>query len=312
MTRIATSNSYSTVLADLMRAQVNQQQANEQVSSGKAANDLKGFARHADTLLAARTVQSRVEGFLEQGKALSARLQTQDLALNQTADAAQGARQAIAEALAAGRGDNLMTAMSSWFGSATEALNTKEGGRFLFSGGQVDIKPVTATRLSDLTAAPTATDMVDTVFVNDGLTPVSRLDESTTIQSGFLADQLGGDLFSAFRQVQAYVEANGDFTSPLTAAQSSFLEGVMSSFDAARTGLTEQAARNGLNQNRLDAATAQHESRQIMLKGVVSDVADVDVAEAITRLQQAQTALQASAQVFSTLRDSSLLNLLRN
>lgn len=307
MTRIATANSYSTILSDLMRAQVNQQKAGEQVSSQKTATDLKGFARNAETLLAARTVQTRVEGFIDQGKTLSARLQTQDLVLSQTADAAQGARQAIAEALAAGRGDNLMTEMASWFGSATEALNAKEGGKYLFAGGQIDQRPVQATSLADLTAAPAIGD----VFKNDGLTPVSRLDESTTIESGFLADKLGRDLFEAFKQVQAYVEANGDFGSPMTTAQSTFLEGMLGGFDDARRGLTEQTARNGLNQNRLETTLDQHESRQIMLKGVVADVAEVDMAEAVTRLQQAQTAVQAAAQVFSTLKDSSLLNLLR-
>lgn len=307
MTRVATANSYSTVLADLMRAQSRQQEANQQVSSQKTASDLKGFSRHAETLLAARSVQTRVEGFLEQGKVLTARLEAQDLALNQAADSAQGARQAIAEALAAGRADALAGELNSWFGSATEAFNTRHGGRYLFAGGQIDTKPVAAEGLADLTAAPD----IGSLFSNDGLKPVSRLDESTTIESGFLADELGGDLFEAFRQVQAYIEANGDFSSPMTEAQTTFLQGMLDDFDAARVGLTEQAARNGLNQNRLDTALERQEARGVMLQGVVANVTEVDMAEAITRLQQAQTAVQASAQVFATLRDSSLLNLLR-
>ncbi|NBB16975.1 flagellin [Caulobacter sp. SLTY] len=308
MTRVATANNYSIVLSDLMRAQSRQAEANQQVSSGKSADDLKGFSRHAETLMAARSVQTRVEGFLEQGKVLTARLEAQDLALNQAADSAQGARQAIAEALAAGRADALAGELSSWFGSATEALNTRHGGRYLFSGGQIDTKPVTAEGLADLTAAPAIADL----FTNDGLKPVSRLDESTTIESGFLADELGSDLFEAFRQVQAYIETNGAFSSPMTDAQASFLEGMLDDFDAARVGLTEQTARNGLNQNRLDASLERQEARSAMLQGVVADVTEVDMAEAISRLQQAQTAVQASAQVFSTLRDSSLLNLLRS
>jgi flagellar hook-associated protein 3 FlgL len=307
MTRIATANSYATVLSDLMRAQSRQQDAQTQVSSEKKASDLKGFARHAETLLAARSVQTRVEGFLEQGQALSSKLEAQDLALSQTADAAQGARQAIADAIAAGRGDVLGSEMSSWFGSATEALNTKQGGRFLFSGGQMETKPVQATKLSDLTAVPD----VSEVFANDGLVPVNRLDESTTIKSGFLADQVGGPLFGAFRQVQAYVEANGDFSSPLTDAQTTFLQGMLDDFDGAYQGLTDTTARNGLNQNRLDVSLDQQESRQLMLKGEVANVTEVDMADAISRLEQAQTAVQASAQVFMTLKDSSLLNMLR-
>ena len=44
---------------------------------------------------------------------------------------------------------------------------------------------------------------------------------------------------------------------------------------------------------------------------MMGNVTDVDVAEAISRLQMAQTAVQASAQVFQGLQSSSLLNFLR-
>lgn len=307
MNRVATGNNYSSVLGDLMRAQVRQAEANAQVSSGKTASDLKGFAKQAETLLATRSIQTKVDGFLTQGKILTSRLESQDLALNQTADAARGARQAIAEALATGRGEALMSELSSWFSSAADSLNAKFGGRYLFAGGQVDSPPVTADSMADLTTQPT----VAAFFNNDNLVPTNQLDESTTIQSGFLADQLGGDLFDAFRQVQDYVDVNGTFTGQLSAAQTTFLQGMLDDFDAAGVGLTDAAARNGLTQNRVDKTMATQTDRQSMLEGMVGGITDVDMAQAISRLQQAQTTVQASAQVFSTLSQSSLLELLR-
>ena len=307
MNRVATGNNYSSVLGDLLRAQVRQAEANAQVSSGKTASDLKGFAKQAETLLATRSIQTKVDGFLTQGKILTSRLESQDLALNQTADAARGARQAIAEALATGRGEALMSELSSWFSSAADSLNAKFGGRYLFAGGQVDSPPVTADSMADLTTQPT----VAAFFNNDNLVPTNQLDESTTIQSGFLADQLGGDLFDAFRQVQDYVDVNGTFTGQLSAAQTTFLQGMLDDFDAAGVGLTDAAARNGLTQNRVDKTMATQTDRQSMLEGMVGGITDVDMAQAISRLQQAQTTVQASAQVFSTLSQSSLLELLR-
>ena len=307
MNRVATGNNYSSVLGDLMRAQVRQAEANAQVSSGKTASDLKGFAKQAETLLATRSIQTKVDGFLTQGKILTSRLESQDLALNQTADAARGARQAIAEALATGRGEALMSELSSWFSSAADSLNAKFGGRYLFAGGQVDSPPVTADSMADLTTQPT----VAAFFNNDNLVPTNQLDESTTIQSGFLADQLGGDLFDAFRQVQDYVDVNGTFTGQLSAAQTTFLQGMLDDFDAAGVGRTDAAARNGLTQNRVDKTMATQTDRQSMLEGMVGGITDDDMAQAISRLQQAQTTVQASAQVFSTLSQSSLLELLR-
>ena len=306
MNRVATGNSYSSVLNDLMRAQVRQAEANAQVSSGKTASDLKGFARQAETLLATRSIQTKVDGFLTQGKILTSRLESQNLALSQTAEAATGARQAIAEALATGRGEALMSELSSWFSSATDSLNAKFGGRYLFAGGQVDSPPVTAGSLADLTTQPT----VASFFDNDNLIPTNQLDESTTIQTGFLADQLGGDLFTAFRQVQDFVDVNGTFTGQLTATQTTFLQGMLDDFDAAGVGLTDATARNGLIQNRVDKTMAVQTDRQSMLEGMVGGITDVDMAQAISRLQQAQTTVEASAQVFRSLSDSSLLNLL--
>lgn len=306
MNRVATGNSYSSVLNDLMRAQVRQSEANAQVSSGKTASDLKGFARQAETLLATRSIQTRVEGFLTQGKTLTSKLESQDMALTQAADAAAGARQAVAEALATGRGDALTSELSSWFSSASDSLNARFGGRYLFAGGQVDTPPVTAGAMADLTTQPS----VAAFFQNDNLTPASQLDESTTIQSGFLADDLGAGLFDAFRQVQAFVDANGDFTGQLSAAQESFLQGMLDDFEGARSSLTDATARNGLIQNRVDKTLETQEARKAMLEGMVGGITDVDMAQAISRLQQAQTTVQASAQVFNTLSQSSLLNLL--
>ena len=52
-------------------------------------------------------------------------------------------------------------------------------------------------------------------------------------------------------------------------------------------------------------------ARQTTIENMMGGVTDVDVAEAISRLQQAQIAVQASAQVFQGLQQSSLLNFLR-
>lgn len=307
MNRVATGNNYSTVLANLMQAQVRQHEANAQVSSQKNASDLKGYAKQAETLLATRSIQAKVDGYLAQGDMLTSRLEAQNLALTQVADSAQSARQAIAEAIATGRGEALMGEISAWFSSAADSLNAKYGGRYLFSGGQVDTAATSATKITDLTAGPTIASM----FNNDGLTPVNQLDESTTIQTGFLASDVGTGVFTAFQQMQAFVDANGDFTGNLTSAQATFLEGMLDDFDTARSQVTDYAARNGLIQNRVEKTLAMQEDRKSMLEGMVGSITDADMPKAITRLEQAQVAVQASAQVFNMLSQSSLLGLLK-
>ncbi|MGA0601728.1 flagellin [Caulobacter sp. KR2-114] len=309
MTRVATASTYSAVLDNLMAAQQKQIDAATRVSSQKQATDLKGYSANAETLAALQANQTTVKGYLDQSTVLSNKLSTQDLALNQVADAATGASQAIKNALASGNGDSMMQALQGYFQNAVGGLNMKFDGHYLFSGGQVNTQPVSATQLSDLTAAPS----VASLFHNDQYVTSNQLDESTSIKSGFLADGLGTPLFNAFKAIEAYDQGpNGPFTGTLTQAQQTFLQSQIPSFDTAGTNLTYTAGQNGLMQNQVDAATTDLTSRQTMLQTLTGKITDADPAQAAADLSQAQYAVQAAAQVFASLKASSLLTLLPN
>ena len=97
----------------------------------------------------------------------------------------------------------------------------------------------------------------------------------------------------------------------MTDAQRDFLKDKLTQFEGLHNDLVNVVARNGTIQNRIDSATQDLKNRADTLEEMVGDVASVDMAEAISRLQLAQFSVQAAAEVFSTLRDSSLLNFLR-
>ena len=248
MNRVSTAANYSAVLANLTAAQGRQIEAGSQVSSQKKATDLKGYARNAETLTAMRSMQVRIDGFIQTSSALADKLQVQDVALNQIADGVQSAREAIANALATGRGDTVMQQLASAFQDVTGGLNTKHQGQYLFSGGKVSTLPTTATSLSSLTAGPP----IASLFQNGVFVTSNRLDESTAIQSGFLADQIGTPAYAAFQTVQAFEESGaGNFGGNLTQAQRAFLEGQLATFDTVRNDLTQVAGQNGLFQKRV-------------------------------------------------------------
>lgn len=308
MTRVSTADGWSSALMNLMNAQSRLFDAQNQVSTTKIATDLKGYGRSAESLTAFKSAQARLSGFVANGEAVASRLQSQDLALNTIADAADGARQGIAEALASGRGDALMIDLEGRFQQALDGLNAKHEGRFLFGGGRTDSSPVTADTLADLTAAAT----VDDLFTNDALKQASRLDDYTVVETGFLADELGRDLFDTFRQLKAFNDGpDGPFSGELTPAQRTFLEGLIGDFQSAHTATVNAAARNGSLQTRVESHVDSQKDQADALEGIIGKRTDVDMAEALTRLQQQQLAVQASAQVISQLKDVSLLTLLR-
>ncbi|WP_293900359.1 flagellin [Phenylobacterium sp.] len=309
VTRVTTPGNYSAVLTNLLAAQQRQMEAGNKVSTQRNGNDLKDYAKSSELLTAMRSVQSRLSVFQDQSKVLSDKLSTQDSGLNRVADAAQQIRQIMAEALATGRADTLVEDIQAQMSNAVEGMNSRYGGKYLFAGGQVDTQPVTATQLSDLTAAPA---IIANFFKNDNFQVQAKLDESTTVTTGIKADDIGTGMLTALQTFESFNQSGaGPFTGPLTAAQTTFLQGQLASWETVRSDVTQIAAHNGTNQARLDTVAADLTTRQNSLAGMLGDITDADMAEASTQLQQAQLSVQSSAYVFQSLKDSSLLNFLR-
>ncbi|MEH6663716.1 MAG: flagellin [Brevundimonas sp.] len=308
MTRVSTMGNYQSALLNLMSAQSRGLEAQQRISTEKVADDFAGYGRGSETLTALKSAQTRIQGFIDTGKAVAGRMTTQALAFDRIAEGADGARQAISEGLAAGRVDGLMQELQSYFQIAQEGLNAKHQGRHLFAGGDTETAPVTVSTLADLAAAPS----VASVFVNDQLATVSRLDENATLQTGFLADEVGSELFEIFRDIQNYhTGAGGPIDGLVNDATRDFLTTQLGRLKDAYTGITDVAARSGSMQARVDSLLESHDNQQLALQELIAGRTDADMAKAITDLQMSQISIQASAQVISQLQSTSLLNLLK-
>ncbi|MDB5421345.1 MAG: flagellin domain protein [Brevundimonas sp.] len=309
MNRVSTSGTYQSALLNLMGAQSRQNEAQTRVSTQKNATDMAGFGRGAESLTTLKAAASRVQGFLSTGDAVAARLETQDMALNQIGDGVTAARAAIANVLAAESGDVLMLELQGQFQSIQNGLNAQHQGVYLFAGGNTSQPPVNVSTMSQLAAAPD----VASTFDNDTLTPTSRLGEGRSVQTGYLADGVGAQIFQIFRDIQAYNDnpATGPLTGKPTDAQKAFLTTQLGRLDAAGQSTIGVIARNGSLAKQVETTNASHAAQVESLDAMVSSKTDADLAKALTDLQLAQVAVQASAQVLSTLSETSLLNYLR-
>lgn len=237
----------------------------------------------------------------------------QDMGLDRVADAATAGRQAIANAIAAGRMEGLMSEMETVFKMAQDGLNMKHQGKSLFSGGAVDQQavvlpaaPVGATDLEKLAAMPLTSD----VFKNDQLKQSSLLDETVTMDTGFLASDVGQALFDVFRDLQILHQGT-PLNGQMDDAQKTALTALMGRFETAAKDVVNIQAKNGSMQARVDTLLELQEARKISVDTILSGKTDANMAQAVTELEMAQIAIQASAQVISQLRDVSLLNYLR-
>jgi flagellar hook-associated protein 3 FlgL len=307
MTRVSTIQNYNIMTANLMKAQTNQNSVGQQVSSQKVASDLKGYAKDAEMLTAMRGTQTRINGLIDQNKQITNKLETQDSGIGKVADSTKGARDAVANALAAGNASTLMQQLQASFGDVIQGLNTKSNGLYVFSGAKTDTQTTSATTMADLTAAPS----IASLFNNDQYVATARVDEQTNAKTGVLGDALGTGVFNTFKSIQAYVDANGPFTGNLTNAQTQFLKSTLSTFDSAYKGVIDVQGANGVTQKRFESAQTDLSNQSDTLTSMVGGITDVDMADAVTRLQAAQMAVQASAHVFTSLQQSSLLNVLK-
>lgn len=305
--RVSTAGTYSAILANLMAAENRQVDAENRVSSQKNGDSLKDYANQAETLTAMKSVDARITSYQFQNGQIAAKLSAQDGGLTATADAANQVRQAIANALASNNADTLMQVVQGQFQTAVSALNTQYDGKYVFAGGKIATKPVTATQLSDLTSGPP----IASFFQNDNLKVQAKLDDSTTVTTGQLASDIGTPMMAAFQTLQAFDQgAGGPLNGPLTAAQAAFLTTQMQNWAGIATNITTQAAQNGLVQKQVDDVAANLVTQQNTLTSMIGKITDADMGKAATDLSNAQLSVQASARVLQALQNSSLLNLL--
>lgn len=304
MTRIATSAAAQSALADLMRAQRSVYEAQQQIATGKVGDNLRGVGHRAETLSAAYGAQLRAGAYEEAAKRTANRLEVTDGALGLLADSATKLRLALTTT----DGTYVMDQVREAFDAARNALSTQYAGAYVFGGTRADTDPVTATSLADLIAAPTAGD----VFQNSARKNTVKLDDHLVIETGVLASAVGTDLMASFKRIAEFnAGANGPFDGTLTDAQQTFIQGEIQNVLAAFDRINDFVGENGATQNRVEGLVKSQQNKFDYLDRLIGSIEDVDMAEAATRFQQAQTAVDVSARTFTTLSQVSLLPFLR-
>jgi flagellar hook-associated protein 3 FlgL len=263
MQPVSTSAAYQSVLTQLLASENNEVSAQQQVSSGKLGDTLSGFGSQTGSLVATQSVMSRVTGLVSQLNQTSTQLTFQQTALTQISTIAQQLQTDLTEADGLSSGDNLMNQVQGLFSQAVSALNAQNpDGSYTFSGGQPTTQPFTAASMSDLTTQAS----VSSFFQNGNLAPVSRIDDNTTIQTGFTASTVGQSLMGIFQSIQAFQQGStGSFGGTMTTAQQTFVESAISQLNAVVSATSTTAAQGGDIQNQVTNALTTQQARQTTL-----------------------------------------------
>lgn len=306
--RVATNTQTQLFLSQIMKASKAMTRTQTQVASGKVSSDYAGIGDKTAVLEAARAASGRVDGYKTSTQVALNQADMQDTQLSTLSDLAGQLRKSVTDAVANNDGSTLMTQMQSVFDQALQILNSKDpNGNYMYGGDKDDTPPVSATSLSQLLALPSAS----AAFVNGTVKKSVRVGDGEQVTYGVLASDIGTQLLQSIKDVVDFnAGVNGNFNGNLAQLQSDFLSTTIGTATAAATVVNNAAASNGFVYNRLTDAADQQSSLSTLYTGFVSDLEDVDMGEAITRLNQNQVALQAALQVTSQLSQISLLNFL--
>lgn len=307
MTPVSTSALFSNALFNIENNENQVAKFTDQAGSGFVSQNLSGYGSQAGQLTALNSTNAKLTSYVAGATSLSGQLTVQNTALDQVSTATQAALTAIQNAVGQNSGTTLLTSLQAQLTNVSSALNTQFNGQYLFSGGNVNTPPVANSTLANLNLPSDVT----AAFTNGQAISSTQLAGNTTVSTGQLASAISTPLFNALQQVQAYnAGPNGPLTGTLTAAQSTFLQGVVSQFSSAVTTANNAEANNGVVQTQVTNLQTNLTDQQTTLQGVISNITDIDPAKVSNQLTLAQDALQVSAQVFQGLQSSSLLNLL--
>lgn len=303
MTRVASYSHNQSLVQGMLRNQADVYKSQMQVNTGKKAQDYKGIAPQASTVVTARAAMTRVQAYQDTAGEIGQTLAMIDLQTGAMLDAAESLKQSVLDALALGDGQGFEEILESNFQMIVSALNTKIGNSYLFGGGQTSEKPFTVTSLDDLAALVNAGD----AFTNDKTKASVRLTDTFTMQYGVVADEVAGPIMDVIKALKEFNDGpDGPINGPLTPTQVTFLEGKLDEINTAVQGMRAVQTANGLRQSQMKDVNEQLTLQADYFELFVSDIEDVDMAEAISRLTADQAALEVSYKVVSLISQLNL------
>ena len=243
-----------------------------QISSGKKIQTFSDDAAGASQSLVLRSALGDNAQYQRDASAATSFLSASEGALSTATSVLQSARQiAVAGANSAETPDSL-TALGDQVDGAiqqlSEAANTQSGGRYLFGGTKTTAPPYDATQ----------TFQGNSGAINSTLGPNASIQINTDGAAAF------GPAFTALQNLKTHLAA-GDATA---------VSGDIGAVDTALSALNTASATAGAKANQVTAATEQLTRAQSDYQTSISNIEDVDLAQAYVQLQSATNVYQAS------------------
>jgi flagellar hook-associated protein 3 FlgL len=273
--RVTQSEMYRSLLSDIGNLNQDLSRYSSQVSSGKRVNHLKDSPSGSAELVHLAKRNADIDQYLSNRDVGSLYLGVADSALNEvnnlvTSIYAKGS-QAVSEII----GDDARAVIASDVRSLRNQIvslaNSEVRGRYVFAGAKV-------------TAPPFLLEGDSVSYQGDGTVNTLSVATGVEVQMNYSGDAVFDPILGAIDTLLTAVDGND-----LAAIQTA-----LNQFSSAISGLSKVRAQVGSNMSMLENIQAHLERQQTDVKGQRSLIEDADMAEAVVRLKQTQTALDAA------------------
>lgn len=303
MTRIASLAQFDRTLSHISDTQQLWSKLQMQIASGRTSEDYAGLGRNAERLVSLQATHSRVSQYTDNNKMVDTRLQTMETSIGQVYETLGRYKTLLINALNADNGASLALPQQSqqMLNEVASLLNAKDGNRYLFAGSRTNTLPVDLAGLPVAYVVPTATGASIGYYKGDSVALSVQADDNLQVTYGVTA----GDA-----AIEAGIRALhlGVTQGPTDRVA---LNHALDVLNVALDTLPDVRTRIGAARTALENTNKVHDDYLQYVAQNVSDIENVDVTDAVSRMNNAQLSLNASYLTVSKLSQLSLLNFLQ-
>lgn len=302
-TRVANLAQYQRNISYILDTESRLNLAQLQLSSGQKSDNYAGIAGDVRRLVNVQDSYVGSKQYSSSNSLVDQRLQIMESSVSQIFDVLTNYKTLLVNGLNAQNSADLAlpTQAQSLLDEVASLLNVQDDGRYLFAGSRTDTAPVDQSKLPVAYTIPSASGAAIGYYQGDNVQLSVQADVNYSVQYGINADEPGFE--EAIRALHEVI-----IGTPNDKATMNDALGIVTQ---ALNDVSDIRTKIGAARSALQDVNSRLDQYQLYSEKTISDLENVDVTETITRMNQDQTAIQASFMTLSRLSQLTLTNFLR-
>jgi len=302
MTRITDYSQSQLTLFFLQNLQKQLTDTQNQISTGLVSQDYAGLGADTSRVVSLQSAEARVNQYTSTAQTVNQRLTSMESATGQLFTVASNLQKLLVNGLNAQAASdlNLNQQATDMLNQVQGILNTQLDGTYLFAGTATNTPPVDVNAAGFATPPGVYPSSADTGYYQGNDTKLSaRVDDNYDLTYGITANESGFEQLIRSLRLAATTNVGPP-------SDTNRLNEALGVVQQAIQNIPDITSRIGSAQAAMQAVQAKQTDFKQFADQTIGDLSNVDVTQAVTKLSEQQTTLQASYQVLARLSQLNL------